>query len=164
MVAFRGSKIYETAIFLAEILSPLVGHNRYALQNSAKMVKTLSDLTLEDTDVLVSFNVTALFTKVSVEKSLSVILHCSENDSTLAARTKLSPINIRDLLGMCLKTKYLIFDSKIYTQMEGAAMGSPVSPIVANLYMEWFEKTALQSFQYNIIEWKLCGRHVCWSV
>ena len=29
-----------------------------------------------------------------------------------------------------------------------------MSPIVANLYMEWFEETALQFFQYNISVWK----------
>ena len=63
-------------------------------------------------------------------------------------------IKILDLQCICLKTTYFIYDSKIYTQVEGAAMGSPVSPIVANLYMEWFEETALQSFQYDITVWK----------
>ena len=33
-------------------------------------------------------------------------------------------------------------------------MGSPVSPIVANLFMEWFEEVALQSFPYDITVWK----------
>jgi len=30
--------------------------------------------------------------------------------------------------------------------VHGEAMGSPLSPIVANLYMEWFETKALDSF------------------
>ena len=30
-------------------------------------------------------------------------------------------------------------------QVEGAAMGSPVSPIVANLYMEYLEQKALST-------------------
>ena len=33
-------------------------------------------------------------------------------------------------------------------------MGSPVSPIVANLFMEWFESNAINSFKYNITIWK----------
>ena len=36
----------------------------------------------------------------------------------------------------------------IYSQVEGAAMGSPVSPIVANLFMEWFEENAINTFMY----------------
>ena len=33
-------------------------------------------------------------------------------------------------------------------------MGSPVSPIVVNLFMEWFENNAINSFKYNITIWK----------
>ncbi len=33
-------------------------------------------------------------------------------------------------------------------------MGSPVSPIVANIFMQWFEETALETFPYEISLWK----------
>ncbi len=33
-------------------------------------------------------------------------------------------------------------------------MGSPVSPIVANIFMQWFEDTALDTFPYEISLWK----------
>ena len=33
-------------------------------------------------------------------------------------------------------------------------MGSPVSPIVANLFMEWFESAAIETFQYEITFWR----------
>ena len=33
---------------------------------------------------------------------------------------------------ICLNTKYFIYDGVFYKQKKGAAMGSPVSPIVAN--------------------------------
>ena len=54
----------------------------------------------------------------------------------------------------CLKTTYFVYDEVIYTQEEGAAMGSPVCPIVANLFMEWFEEKAIKSFKYEIIIWR----------
>ena len=142
-------------------------------------MKNLSDLTLGETNVLVSFDVTAFCTKVSIDKSLSVILDHLENDSTLPSRTKLFTINTQDILmdgihlsretmegyapqkdhgrfgqrrliSICLKTTYFVDDSKIYTSVKAAAMGSSVNPIMDNLYTEWFEETALQSFQYNI--------------
>ena len=33
-------------------------------------------------------------------------------------------------------------------------MGSPVSPIVANLFMEWFEEQAIHKFKYEITIWR----------
>ena len=45
----------------------------------------------------------------------------------------------------CLCYTYFTFDSTIFEQVEGAAMGSPLSPTVVNLYMEAFEERALES-------------------
>ena len=154
IVASRGSITYDTARHVADILSPIVGKNGYALKNSADMVDTLSRCTLDEEDVLVSFDVTALFTKVPVEKSVDVIHGRLESDSTLASRTNMTAAHVRDLLLICLRTTYFIYEGTIYVQVEGAAMGSPVSPIVANLFMEWFEEHAIQTFIYEISLWK----------
>ena len=42
----------------------------------------------------------------------------------------------------------------VIEQTEGAAMGSPLSPIVANIYMEHFEEMALESAQLRPKVWK----------
>ena len=68
-----------------------------------------------------------------------------ENDEKLNNRRVLSVHNIIELLGFCLHNTYFSFQNKFYEQVEGAAIGSPVSPIVANLYMEYFERKALVS-------------------
>ena len=39
----------------------------------------------------------------------------------------------------------LCYGGDFYEQQEGAAMGSPISAVVANLYMEFFEELALRS-------------------
>ncbi len=46
------------------------------------------------------------------------------------------PNDIIELLGFVLTTTYFSFRAQIYRQIFGAAMGSPVSAIVANLFME----------------------------
>ena len=154
IVASRGSITYNLAAFVAGILSPLMGQNGHSLKNSSEMVRELRDCQLDETDVLVSFDVTALFTSVPVDQSLDVILDRLEKDTTLSTRTKLTPIQVRDLLAICLKTTYFQYEEVIYSQVEGAAMGSPVSPIVANLFMEWFEQIAIETFKYELTIWR----------
>ena len=49
------------------------------------------------------------------------------------------------LLEFCLKNTYFSFQDQFHEQVEGVAMGSPVSPFVANLYMEYLEQKALST-------------------
>ena len=52
---------------------------------------------------------------------------------------------IAKLVEIFLKSTYFSFQGEIYEQVDGVAMGSPLSPIVANLYMEYLEKKAIDS-------------------
>jgi hypothetical protein len=47
-----------------------------------------------------------------------------------------------ELMEVCLKTTYFQGDDKFIQQKDGVAMGSSLSPIVSNIYMEHFEKLA----------------------
>ena len=74
-----------------------------------------------------------------------------EQDTTLWGRTVLSVQNITELLGFCLYNTYFFF--QIYEQVEGVAMGFPISPIVAKLYMEYFERKALYTASTPPTHW-----------
>ena len=87
----------------------------------------------------------SLFTNVPIDKTLEVIGNKLINDQSLEERSILSPEQITKLVEVCLKTTYFVYNSEYYEQLEGAAMGSPVSPIVANIFMEHFEEIALDS-------------------
>ena len=52
------------------------------------------------------------------------------------------------------KTTYFIFQGKFFEQVKGAAMGSPISPIVANLFMEDLEVKALSTAPTPPTLWK----------
>ena len=54
-------------------------------------------------------------------------------------------------------TLWHVYDVKFYIQHEGAAMGCPVSPIIANLFMENFDEKAISSFHSPPRYW---GRYV----
>ena len=49
------------------------------------------------------------------------------------------------LLEFCLKNTYFLFQGKYYKQVHGFAMGSPISTLTANLFMEEFKIKALSS-------------------
>ena len=62
--------------------------------------------------------------------------------------------HISTLLEFCLNSTSFVFQGQYYQQMEGAAMGSPLSPIVANIFMKKFEKDALDTAPHPPV----CGK------
>ena len=78
-------------------------------------------------------------------------------DSTLKERTVLPVEDITLLLEFCLKNTYFSFQGQFYEQVEGVAKGSPDSPIVANLYMEYFEQKALSTAPTPQVLVQVCG-------
>ena len=52
---------------------------------------------------------------------------------------------MKSLLSFCLKGTFFTFQGKFYEQVKGAATGYPLSPVIANLFMEDFETKALSS-------------------
>ena len=99
-------------------------------------------------------DLSSLFTNVPVEKAISVIHERLRKDETLGDRTILSPERVGELLEMCLKSTYFSYGGSLYEQKEGAAMGFPVSAVVANLYVEFFEQLALGTAPTKPRLWK----------
>ena len=87
----------------------------------------------------------SLFTKVPIDEAVQIIQDRLRKDETLCDRTTLSPDRVAELLEVCLRSTYFCYKGTFNERQEGAAMRSPVSTAVANLYMESFEELALKS-------------------
>ena len=129
----------------------------YRIRNSRYFVEVRRDLGIKEDEVLVSFNVTSLFINVPVDEAVQVIRDSLQNDRSLSDRTTLSPDRVAELLEVCLQSTHFSHEGAFYKQREGAAMGSPVSAVVANLYMEFFKELALDTAPVKPRLWK---RHI----
>ncbi|XP_022111650.1 uncharacterized protein LOC110990874, partial [Acanthaster planci] len=130
---------------LAGILSPLTGNTPNTVPNSTAFAEFLRGQHISSHEALISFDVVSLFTNVPIDGACCVALRRPEEDLELPDQTSLSPAEIVSLLEFVLRSTYFLYDGAYYEQTDGAAMGSPVSAVIANLYMESFEEEALQS-------------------
>ena len=111
---------------------------------------------LQPDQCIMSYDVKALFTSVPIQSDINIITKLLEEDGELQQRTSMSVSHITCLLEFSLRSTYFTFQGRYYEQQEGAAMGSTISPIVANLYMEDFEKKAINSSPYPLSLEKIC--------
>ncbi|XP_035659430.1 uncharacterized protein LOC118404460 [Branchiostoma floridae] len=146
IVSSVGSVTYELSRFLADIIGPLVGKSEHHIKNSADFVNKIKDIRVEEDEIITSYDVCSLFTSIPPKRAVAVVRDFLEPDTTLGERTSLSSKQICDLLELCLGCTYFVYNGQYYQQLHGCAMGSPVSPIVVNLYMERFETEALSTF------------------
>ncbi|XP_030746552.1 uncharacterized protein LOC115875272 [Sitophilus oryzae] len=132
IVSAPGSPTYNLAKYLTTILQPKVGNTNSYVKDSTHFVQKLKDIKLEPSDIMVSFDVVSLFTRVPLGESMDLIKESF-------------PPDIAELFRVCLTGSYFLWNGNYYEQTEGVAMGSPISPIIANFFMERFEEKALES-------------------
>ena len=158
IISSIGSVTYATAKELSRILKPLVGRSPHHVMNNLEFLESIRGIQLLPEECMVFYDVEALFTSVPVESAISIIRTLLEEDKELHQRTAMSVNQTTCLLKFCLNTTYFTFQRKISEQVKGAAMGSPLSPIVVNLFMEDLETKALataSSTPQNLE--KICG-------
>ena len=97
--------------------------------------KMFKGIHLNEDQCMMSHDVKTLFTSVPITPATKIIKKLLEQDQELQPRSSLSIENTLSLLEFCLNSTYFSFQGKYFAQLEGAAMGSPLSPNVANLYM-----------------------------
>jgi hypothetical protein len=116
---------------MAGLLSQLIENSAHHVKNSFQFVQILESLRVQPDDLMVSFVVVSLFTKVLIADSPELLSHHFEDD-------------VLALFYHVLTSMYFCFDGQFYEQTDRVAMGSPLSPVIANFFMEDFEKKALE--------------------
>ena len=103
------------------------------VNNTKEFADVIRKTKLEEEECIASYDVTALFTAVPVSSALEIIKGRFKQDTDLTNRSIISANNIIELLGFSVNNTYFLFQVQFFEQTKGAAIGSPVSPIVANI-------------------------------
>lgn len=136
IVSAIGSPTYTLAKHLTTLLQPVVGTCEHHVKNSTEFVKNIHNIKLDPQDILVSFDVVSLFTRVPLKDALQLL------------ESNFTP-DVIALFKHVLTSTYFLYDGQFYEQQDGVAMGSPLSPAIANFYMEHFEHLALKRTVYS---------------
>ena len=98
-----------------------------------------------------SFDVVSLFTKVPLEYTIELILNKIYRDKIV--KTKLKREEMKKLLQICTKEMHFSFNGVIYRQVDGVAMGSPLGPVLANVFMVELEKILVPQLESSVALW-----------
>lgn len=142
VVAFTNSPVYNLTKWLNLLLKEVLdNYFTFTVRNSIELSKKLKERVLHPREILLSLDVTSLFTNVPRTEVLQIL------DGFLIS-INYHPgkkIELLRLVDVCLKQSFFQYNNKLYDQPSGLAMGSPISPILADLFMHHFESTYIMS-------------------
>ena len=133
---------FKLAKFMVPILSPLTT-NSYTIQNSYNFSKEIVQ-SLDSHNYMVSYDIESLFTNIPLEETIDIILKKlfpTSNTFFHGFNRK----NFKELLELAIYDSHFLFNDKLYKQIDGCAMGSPLGPILANIFMCSLESEFLES-------------------
>ncbi|XP_018574499.1 uncharacterized protein LOC108913431 [Anoplophora glabripennis] len=112
IVSAVGSATHPLARYVAHEIRDLVGRTEYHVKNAGDFIDRIRGIELQPGDILVSFHVTSLFTKVPVDEALEK-LH-----RRLIAEEKGE--SLMELAKVCIKSTFFAFRDQFYEQTKGA--------------------------------------------
>ena len=86
--------------------------------------------------LLTSYNVCILFTRIPLKETIDTVVDLLfEHNPDL----KITKNELKKLFDSATSGTHVLFDGSLYNQIDGVAMGSPLSPVLANLFMGYHE-------------------------
>ena len=113
-------------------------------------IKTLKKQKISVGYQRVSFDVVPLFTDVPLEETINVIIKRIYNKNE--TNIDIPKQEMKELLYLCTKNAHFTLNSKTYVQIDGIAMGSPLVPDLANIFM--VEQNVIPALSEDISLWK----------
>ena len=132
IVSACGTFYYETAKSLASDLSPLTT-NEHTINNTLDFADLLKDKTLEQDEIMVSYDVNSLFTEIPLDETIDYVIDQIYNEGKLAPL--MSKTIFKRQLERVTKGSVFSFNNKLYKRNDGCGMGNPLSPVLANIFM-----------------------------
>jgi hypothetical protein len=127
---------YNTAKFLAKLLTPAMTTNKSYIKDSFDFTERIKQHKTTP-GIMCSFDVRSLFTNIPLDKAIKIGMI---NIRKYHKHLKINDYDLTELFNYCTKYSNFTFNNEHYDQVNGVAMGSPLAPILAHLFMSNLEE------------------------
>ena len=131
---------YNLSKLLVKMLKPFTT-NKYTPKDSFAFAHDVrqQDISL----VMGSLDVDALFTNIPLIETIDICVSLLYKDKDVV--NNISRDDFRKMLVTVTQDSFILFDGEYYKQTDGVAMGSPLGPTLANIFLGFHEQNWLNS-------------------
>ena len=143
IVSTLGAYNYPLSKFLSKLLSPHLPDD-YSLSDSFSFIEQLQNSSRPlNHGYMASLDVKSLFTNLPLNECIDLAIeYIFDNEPNL----KINEHDLRLLFKYATAESHFRFDGHFYDQIDGIAMGSPLAPLLAGLFMGHHERQWIEQF------------------
>ena len=146
IVSGCGSVCERISNFVDYHLQALVKRNASFVKDTTDFCRKISNVKCKEGTILVSADVSALYTEIDHDDGIRAC-EIKLDERPDMERVRMPTHYIRQLLNIILKCNCFRFKEKYYHQQCGTAMGTPMAPGYANLFMNMVETQMLAEYE-----------------
>ena len=141
ILSMTGSPQYCVSRWICELLEPvLVKYSTHCVKDSFEFVDLLKEKQIRSAGHMCSFDVVSLFTNVPLHETIDICMDSLYRDDAIEPTyTAINEDSLRKLLLMVTSGVEFSFDNMMYRQTDGVSMGSPLGPVLANIFVGFCE-------------------------
>ena len=147
IISSINSPLYSLAYFLHNIIYISTPEADSFIKNSFHLVDKLNGFPLESDHVLASLDVVSLFTNVPKDLAVESVTTRWE---LISQNTTIPFDEFLGALKLIIDSTFFKFNNICYKQIFGLPMGSPLSPILADLVMQDLECKAIKNLTFHL--------------
>ena len=115
IVSYTSSLLYNLKKYIANILKAYIKDENSYASNSTTFSKYIRNIPIEDDEIMVSSDVTALYTHIPIIDTLNIIKDYVNNDDQFIKKTTIPQGKFLDLVHLVLPTTCYTFNSVLPT-------------------------------------------------
>ena len=139
IVSSIGTFNYNLACFLCDLLSPLVP-NDCSCKVTFSFISQIKNANISK-KFLVSYDVTILFTNIPLQETIDIAIHLTFNHNRNLNITKKE---LKKHFLFATSQTHFTFNSKFCNQIDEVVMGSPLAPVLASIFIGYYESKWLK--------------------
>ena len=130
IVSSIGTYNYHLSKFLTDLLDPIIPTS-HCTKDSFTFCEEIKKVSATNR-FLISYDVCSLFTSIPLKETIDIAVNLLFEHNPGLNITK---AELKKLFEFATSGTYFLFQGTFYNQIDGATMGSPLGPVLANLFM-----------------------------
>lgn len=147
IVSCINSPTYKLSKYLNCILKSLIPTFKFNVKNSFEVADRLKNTVLPENYTLVSLDVKSLFTNIPKDLVIHIINSSWPNIESV---TPIEQQTFVELITFLFDSSYFSYKSNFYKQEFGVPMGDPISPILANMVMNYIAVEVVKKLNFEL--------------